>query len=150
MKYTPSQCYRDVEQIIKHALNTFDFRDINNWFENYESEFIQAVINMCKTKNIYSVKYINSVMFGEYNFFKALKESGISSQPVIQKENAVIEEVAANDVLNNDNMCLEPGWEGCTIEERDLLIAQFKHALYPNEFPDPLANKTGKGETSHV
>ena len=132
MSYSVNEAYKDVEQVLNRPLGSMDFYDINNWFNNYDANFIKICIDMCRGRQVFSTKYITSMMFKQYSFYQAVvsvkgQEHSISAT----------EKVEERKVEEDDNMCKEAGWEGVTLEEREYLVAYLKYSFEPNEYEEP-------------
>ena len=135
MAYSINQAYKDVEEVLNRPLGSMDFYDIGNWFNNYDADFIKICIDMCRGRQVFSTKYITSMMFKQYSFYQAVKSSFTN---VALTEQAFVR-VAKEETkeIENDNMCKEEGWEGVTLEEREYLVAYLKHSFEPNEYEEP-------------
>lgn len=136
MSYSISQAYKDVEQILKRPINSFDFNTINSWFSNYEVDYIEFAFNQIKTMpNIYSTNFINTWLYRNYDFYKGVKNSLLANTSITPTQDTTQD--TQQETKTDDNMCNEVGWEGCSKDEQAYLIAMFKHSLYPDEFPTP-------------
>ena len=124
MSYSVNEAYKDVEQILNRPLGSMDFYDIGNWFNNYDADFIKVCIDMCKGRQVFSTKYITSMMFKQYSFYQAV----VSSKGQMHSMNNV-EQVKEEQKVEEDNMCKEAGWEGCTKDEREAILKEFAEAL---------------------
>lgn len=122
MAYSINQAYKDVEQVLNRPLGSMDFYDIGNWFNNYDEDFIKVCIDMCRGRQVFTTKYITSMMFKQYSFYQAMKKA----MPTQVVEQEVKEETKE---IEDDNMCKEVGWEGVSLEEREELTRQFAEAL---------------------
>ena len=131
MSYSVNQAYKDVEEVLNRPLGSMDFYDIGNWFNNYDADFIKICIDMCKGRQVFSTKYITSMMFKQYSFYQAVvsvkgQEHSISATEKVEEQK-----------VEDDNMCKEAGWEGCTKDEQEYIIKLLAHTLYPEEHPKP-------------
>ena len=138
MKYSISDAYKDVEQILKRPLNSFDFNTINALIQNYDIKYVQWCLTILKNHNVFSTNYIKTFMFNNLQTYQVSKEMFATSTTPTQDTTQIIQEETKTD----ENMCNEVGWEGCTKDEQAYLIAMFKHSLYPNEFPEPTRKET--------
>lgn len=129
MNYSISDAYKDVEQILKRPLNSFDFNTINALIQNYDIKYVQWCLTILKNHNVFSTNYIKTFMFNNLQTYQVSKEMFATSITPTQD--------AQQETKTDDNMCNEVGWEGCSKDEQAYLIAMFKHSLYPDEFPEP-------------
>lgn len=123
MSYSVNEAYKDVEQILNRTLGSMDFYDINNWFNNYDADFIKICIGMCRGRQVFSTKYITSMMFKQYSFYQAV----VSVKGQVHSISAT--EKVEEQKVEDDNMCKEAGWEGCTKEEQEAIFKEFAEAL---------------------
>ena len=133
MKYSISDAYKDVEQILKRPLNSFDFNTINALIQNYDIKYVQWCLTILKNHNVFSTNYIKTFMFNNLQTYQVSKEMFATS--IIPTQDTTQD--TQQETKIDDNMCNEVGWEGCSKDEQAYLIALFKHSLYPNEFPTP-------------
>lgn len=133
MKYSISDAYKDVEQILKRPLNSFDFNTINALIQNYDIKYVQWCLTILKNHNVFSTNYIKTFMFNNLQTYQVSKEMFATSITPTQNTTQDTQQETKTD----GNMCNEVGWEGCTKDEQAYLIAMFKHSLYPDEFPAP-------------
>ena len=93
-KYSITQCFKDVEQILHRTINSSEYMRIASWFDNYESEHIKLAMTIANTRNgIYSVNYIERIICSTletYNATKMVKETPndkvITSRPSLTYE----------------------------------------------------------------
>lgn len=139
MSYSINQVYRDVEQILKRPINTFDFQTINSWITNYDIDYIEFSFSQLKNMpNIYSTNFINTYLFRNYDMYKSIKQSILSSHTIIQTPpNIVVGTKVVEEEKVDENMCTDKGWEGCTKLEQEYWCKLMAHSLYPNEHPEP-------------
>lgn len=131
--YSISDAYKDVEQILKRPLNSFDFNTINALIQNYDIKYVQWCLTILKNHNVFSTNYIKTFMFNNLQTYQVSKEMFATSITPTQDTTQDTQQETKTD----DNMCNEVGWEGCSKDEQAYLIAMFKHSLYPDEFPEP-------------
>lgn len=74
MAYSISDCYKDLELILKRPINSLEFAWVESWFERYDPIYIQININICKTNpNIYRASYISNSLASHSSFYNELK-----------------------------------------------------------------------------
>ena len=127
MAYSINQAYKDVEQVLNRPLGSMDFYDIGNWFNNYDEDFIKVCIDMCRGRQVFTTKYITSMMFKQYSFYQAVKSSFTNVALTEQAFVRVNKEETKK--IEYDNMCKEVGWEGVSLEEREELTRQLAEVL---------------------
>ena len=127
--------YSLVEQILQRPLNRFDYDKCEYYFTKYELPYVEVCLKNLVERvqsgqtRIFSTNYIDSYMFNNYEFYQAMKK--------VMPTQLVVEQVKEEQKVEDDNMCKEAGWEGCTKDEQEYIIKLFAHTLYPEEHPKP-------------
>ncbi len=97
MNYTISQCYKEVEKILKRPLNSNEYEWIKSWFENYPKDFIEATMISLENTRIYKASYISTTLANHFIFYKSfLKVRGESSEELTELEKRKQEEIEFN------------------------------------------------------
>ena len=118
--------YSLVEQILQRPLNRFDYDKCEYYFTKYEAPYVQVCLTNLVEKvrsgqvRIFSTNYIDSYMFNNYEFYLAMKKAMPTQE---------VEQVKEEQKIEDDKMCKEAGWEGCTKDEQEAILKEFAEAL---------------------
>ena len=135
MAYSIANAYKDVEQILKRPLNSFEFMKIDSWFSRYSINYLEfSFSKLLKMPNIYSTNFIDTYLFRNYEYFKELVEFiPISNQLTTKNDVEQKEEkpkVETKETNYND-------WDEYPELEREYWVAKLGYTFYPNEYPNP-------------
>lgn len=130
MEYSISNAYKDVEQILKRPLNSFEYMKIETWISRYSLKYLQLSFKqLSKMQNIYSTNFIDTYLFRNYSYYQEIIAS-IGNDAEIKIDSPKQEEKPKVKEYIND-------WDEHSEEEREYWLAMLKHVFYPEEYPKP-------------